>query len=191
MMRIKMVVAIVVMLSISCQNETEDNRLSWIQNIDRLVSEYNKEAKIEHSETIVDGTHETGVIIYKKNSRGISKVTAASRFSENFPIKMEVYLKNDNIIMRRVSGLSPYIHKGQKREGDKCCALFENVTYFNSNTEVTLFERKLDLMSTEEMDSRRSEFESLVFTETLIENPDEEYQQAMASLKEFKDTIKK
>ncbi|WP_298899842.1 hypothetical protein [uncultured Psychroserpens sp.] len=191
MMRIKVVVAIVVMLSISCQNETEDARLSWIQNIDRLVSEYNKEAKIEHSETIVEGKLETGIIFYKKNMNGISRVTAASRFSENFPVKMEVYVKNDNIIMRRFSGLSPYISKTRKREGDRCCALFENVTYFNSNTEVVLFEKKLDLMSTEEMDSRRSEFESMVFTETLIENPEEEYEQAMESLKEFKDHIKK
>ncbi|WP_298895983.1 hypothetical protein [uncultured Psychroserpens sp.] len=190
-MRIKVLVAIVVMLSISCQNETEDNRLSWIQNIDRQVSEYNKESKIEHSETIVEGKLETGIIFYKKNLDGISRVTAASRFSENFPVKMEVYVKNDNIIMRRFSGLSPYISKTRKREGDRCCALFENVTYFNSNTEVVLFERKLDLMSTEEMDSRRSEFESMVFIETLIENPEEEYEQAMESLKEFKDHIKK
>ena len=178
---------ILCLMLMSCQTESDHSHFDWIEHTDRMITAYDKVAGIKSSNTLAEDNHKTEMILYNESSDGMFKVEWKFTYDKDFPINMEVYFKNDKVIVKRFSGLSPYFHKRRKKEGDKCCALFEEVTYFKSSTEVIQLERKLDLMTTSEKELRKHEFESLGFTEIPIDNPGEAYREAMTLINEVKD----
>jgi len=186
-MRSRVLVVFVINLMFSCQNGESSSVRDGEQQIDTLVSEYDKNAQLDYSETILENEeNKVELSVYKKNFKGVYKIVAESNFGEFFPVRMVSYIKNDKVTATKFSGLSPYIHKGQKREGDKCCAIFQELSYYKSETEIILLKKKLDLMSFEEYDLRTEEFVSLDFVKSEVENPEIEYERMMNSFQELK-----
>nr|WP_321229606.1 hypothetical protein [uncultured Psychroserpens sp.] len=183
-------VLVVASLMFSCQNEENSSAMDWEQQIGKMVSEYDNSAQLDYSKTIVEGNQKIEFLIFKKNSKGVYKIEGEYSFEDVFPLKMVYYVKNDKVIATRFSGLSPYINKGLKREGQKCCSSFQKLKYFNSETEVVYFKKHIDLLSGEEFESRKKELTLIDFVKSKVENPQEEYEQTMNTFLELKEKLK-
>jgi hypothetical protein len=188
-MRNAILIFCITSLIFSCQNEENLSVMDWEQQIIKMISDYDKNTQLDYSKTIVEDNQEIEFLVFEKSSEGVYKIIGESNFGGVIPLKMVYYLENNKVLATKFTGLSPYIHKGQKRAKDKCCAMFENIKYFKSNVEVISLKKKLDLMTTEEFDSKSIEFDLIDFIKSEVDNPKEEYERTMNSFQELKEKL--
>ncbi|MFT5848414.1 hypothetical protein [Psychroserpens sp.] len=188
-MRNIVLVLVVTSLAFSCQNEENSRAMDWEQQMGKILSDYDNSAVLDYSKIISEDNQEIEFSIFKKNSNGIYKIEGESSFEDVFPLKIVYYVKNDKVIATIFTGLSPYLNKGLKREGQKCCSSFHNIKYFNSETEVVSFKKHLDLMSSEEFESIKKELALIDFVKSKVENSEIEYERTMNTFQELKEKL--
>ena len=83
-----MTIIIVILLTVSCQNETKDSKLNWVQKTGNIVLQYDKNAEVELSKVIYEDDMKTELTRYKKNNNGVFKSIVESHISENLTLKI-------------------------------------------------------------------------------------------------------
>lgn len=189
-MKLNCIVFVLLSLFFGCETDPGHTR-NWMEEINRTVLNYNKETQILETKTVVENGIKTDVFIFNINSDVVQKVVAESKHEYFINAKIELYTKNDEILLERMSGLSPLIYKGQKREIDPCCEVFDKKTYFKSSSEARTFMKKIKLMSSLEMETKMKELKELDFQEVEEQkNREENYNRTTKAIKEIKDKFK-
>lgn len=185
-------ILVLLMLSIfACQNTDNEEQLSWQQQIDKEIIQFEKNSKISKKVKIVERQENYFYSLHKSNQSEIIKYTSEDDFGYTYPIKHEIYLKHDNLLLVKWSGLSPYFNKGIVDENTKCCKIFEQMTYFKNSKEAYVFGRKIDLKSTEEYSEAKTKLKDLPFEEKPVEDINELRDRIYASVEDIKTQLNK
>jgi hypothetical protein len=175
----------------SCQNQVEANKLDWIKKIDKTIKKYEKKSKIEDIKTLVENNQTLIYSIYNKDSQGFHKIKGVLKDDKmDVDVINEVYMLNDEIVLEQWSGLFPLLYKGQKKETDPCCELFNRVIYFKDSLEGKVYIKQLKIFEVEEKNKCLQELNSLPFEEDDRFNIANEYLRVKEQLEELKQKLK-
>ncbi|WP_299387914.1 hypothetical protein [uncultured Lacinutrix sp.] len=171
----------------SCENEAEDNRLDWIQEIDKTILDYNKNAKIEQEGFVGVDKDYSILKIFKKNNDGYQKNIIKSNDSiNNVAIIMEIYTLNGEIVLQNFNGLFPLLYKGAKEESDPCCQLFERSIYYKNNQQGKAYFKQLKIKNSENENKFKDDLEILPMLEIDDFNVSDEYFRTKSQLHKLK-----
>lgn len=147
----------------SCENEAKDNRLDWVQEIDKTIEFYDKNAKVEFAKTENHPKFKGGNVIeiYKKDKNNVYKIVVKNDVLD-FESQNEIFLKDDKIIRSKKMG---YYISNEKKEG---LFLIDSTIYFLNKKESIVYEKKLQLSSFEK-DAQIKKFDLLPINKSKIE----------------------
>lgn len=186
-MKIKLLGFVLLTLLISCQNEVMDNRKDWVKEIDKTIIEYEKTAKIKSTKTLMENGSETIFNNYEKDSNGFQKIKGYYDDENAFvDAIIEIYLVNDEIVLEKMSGLFPLLYKGQKKETDPCCELFNRFIYYKNSLEGKAYTKQLKIMSSQDKEKFMSDLNMLPLVEEEGFNIANEYLRTKNQIKELK-----
>lgn len=165
-MKINFLGLVIAAMFISCQNEVIDNREDWIKEIDKVIVEYEKTAKIESTKTRIENGNETIYNYYGKDSNGFQKIKGYYEDESIFvDAVIEIYLLNDSIVLEKMSGLFPLLYKVQKKETDPCCELFNRLIYYKNSSEGKVYFKHIKIMTSEDKEKYMHDLDILPLVE--------------------------
>lgn len=180
------VVFILIGLLIGCQSQTYDPRQDWIIEMEGVIAEYEKTAKVERTKTILENGNESDVEFYSKDSNGLQKVKSYYLDEElSIDFTLELFLKNNMIILEKWSGLMPLLYKGEKRETDPCCELFNRHIYFKSSSEGKIYVKQQVVYDIKNVKIYNEDLKLKPLVEDKEYNIPNEYERAINYLKEL------
>lgn len=172
-MRIKILLILGCSFVFSCQNQEGDNRLYWVEEIDKAITKYDKSAKIEFesdSSFIIKQAKPTtkgytNLKIYQKDMNGNHKVELHDSVYGFFDFSEEFYLKHNRIILHRTYGAFPLLYKSKRGDSDPCCQLYERINYYSKDSLQKEFMKKMDVMEFQDLEIKEKEFQDLKYDE--------------------------
>lgn len=190
-MKVKLIFFVIGGLILSCQNKNVDVRVDWIKKIDNIIKEYERTEKAEITKTLVDKGEESILTIYEKNSDGFQKIKCIyKKESIDVDFIQEIYLKNDEIILDKWSGLFPLLYKGKKEETDPCCELFERFIYYKNSSDGKVYVKALKLFNAKDREKFKEDLDILALQEEEGFNFESQYAIGIEQLKEIKNKLK-
>lgn len=187
-MKIKILRFVFIALLVSCQNEIIDNREDWVKEIDKTIVEYDKNAKIESAKVLMENGNETLFNYYEKDSNGFQKIKGHyDDEKSSIDAAIEIYMVNDEIVLEKMSGLFPLLYKGQKKETDPCCELFNRFIYYKNSLEGKAYIKQLKIMNNEDKEKYLNDLNMLPLVEEEGFNIANEYLRAKNQIKELKE----
>ena len=190
-MKSKLILVLFMLSIFACQNTDNEEQLSWQQQIDKEIIQFEKNSKISKKVKIVERQENYFHSLHQSNQSAIIKYTSESDLKEVYPIKFEIYLKDNNVFFVKWSGLMPYLRKGKRDENTKCCETFEQTTYFKNSKEAYAFYRKIDLKSIEEFSEAKIKLSELPFEDKPVEDINELRDRIYASVEDIKTQLNK
>ena len=167
-MRTKLLIVLAACSLLSCKNK-QDKPLDWKQSIDKAISHFESSKSLTKEGELKTGKQTVLYSIFSDKNSTIIKYDMNSSLGDAFPMVEEIYIKNNKIIFSKFSGLSPYINKGKLNDSSRCCAIFENKTYFKSPKKAVIYKKKIDLRNVEEYESAKEDLNKMTFEEEQLE----------------------
>ncbi|WP_034042928.1 hypothetical protein [Wocania ichthyoenteri] len=190
-MKIKLLGFVLITLLVSCQNEIIDNREDWVKEIDETIMAYEKTAKIESTKTLMENGIESVFDYYQKDSNGFQKIKGTYKDEFNLvDAILELYVLNEEIVLEKMSGLFPLLYKGEKKEIDPCCELFNRFIYYKNSLEGKAYTKQLKIMNGKDKEKYINDLNMLPLIEEEGFNIANEYWRTKNQIKELKEEIK-
>lgn len=187
-MKIKLLGIGLVALLVSCQNRNGDSREDWVKNIDKRVIEYEKTAKIDSTKTLSEDGIESVLSFYEKDFIGFEKIKVTYIDAPNLVnATREFYVQNDELVLEKMSGVFPLLYKGEKKETDPCCELFNRFYYYKNSLEGKAYVKQLRIINKDDKEKHTNDLNVLPLIEEDNFNFPNGYLKSKEQIKELKE----
>ncbi len=188
-MKLKILFLLITYFILSCQNESKNLQISWVKNIDKSTTDFDKTEELNDYTIGNDSLGLIRTVMYKTDKKGLYKIVDEVYHDKLMGYKIVFYIQNDQLIKAEFSGFSTYIQKGTKDDSKPCCEHFMEVIYFKSASEGLKFKKKLPVLAFEDLDKRLKEFENLRMEDEPFPNVEEEFKEFSSIVKNLKHKI--
>lgn len=183
----KIYIIIISVFLVNCDTDVEGN---WVALIDKEVLRYDNSAFLLKREVILE--HDSvEVFVFKKDSKNLQKISLSSKISGDFPINMDYYIKNKNIIKVTMKGLSPIIYKRIRKENEPCCSILEASYFFDKETKGFLRKKSIDILNIEEYSTEKEYLKDVAIEEQILKTSQNNYDNFLNSINRIKGKLSK